>query len=123
MPSGWVVEPGAPLPCTGLPQPSALGAAYPAGDVTLALRAAIWNAGTVVPEEAAAACSARRGAGASYASRAEWLGVSYSIEGVFVQLGPQQVAQLEVIAPVQKGAVGARAAGCMGQDGERAVAR
>jgi len=103
MPSGWVLEPSAPLPCTGLPQPGAIAAAYPGGDVTLALRAAVWNAGTVVPEEAAAACSARRAAGASYASRADWLGVSYAIEGVFVQLGTQQVAQLEVIAPVQKG--------------------
>ena len=49
MPSGWVVEPGAPLPCTGLPQPSALGAAYPAGDVTLALRAAIGMRGQWFP--------------------------------------------------------------------------
>jgi hypothetical protein len=30
--------------------------------------------------------------------------VSYSIEGTFIRLGARQVAQLEVIAPAQKGA-------------------
>jgi hypothetical protein len=104
LPAGWVVEPGAPSPCRGLPQASAIAAAYPPGDVTLALRAAIWNAGSLVPEQAAA-CSSPRGAAASYASRAEWLGVSYSIEGVFGRLDSGQIAQLEVISPAQKGPV------------------
>ena len=106
MPAGWVVEPGAPSPCAGLPPASAMTAAYPAHDVALALRAAVWDTANVVPQEAATACSARRGPGgaASYSLRAEWLGVSYSIEGTFIRLGARQVAQLEVIAPVQKGA-------------------
>ena len=102
LPAGWVVEPGAPSPCRGLPQASAIAAAYPPGDVTLALRAATWNSGSLVPEQAAAACSSPRGAAASYASRAEWFGVSYFIEGAFVRLDSGQVAQLEVISPVQK---------------------
>jgi hypothetical protein len=104
LPVGWVVEPGAPSPCTGLPQASAIAAAYPARDVTLALRAAVWDAGSTAPQDAAAACNARRGAtgSGSYARRAEWLGVSYSIEGVFIRLGSQRVAQLEVISPDQR---------------------
>jgi hypothetical protein len=63
----------------------------------------------MVPQDAAAACASRRGSGgtASYATRAEWLGVSYSIEGAFIRLGPRQV-QLEVISPERKSA-GARA--------------
>ena len=106
VPAGWVVEPGAPSPCKGLPSASAVTAAYPAHDVALALRAAVWDTASVVPQEAAAACSARRGPGgaASYSLRAEWLGVWYSIEGTFIRLGGRQVAQLEVIAPDQKGA-------------------
>ena len=106
VPAGWVVEPGTPSPCAGLPPASAMTAAYPAHDVALALRAAVWDTASVVPQEAATACSARRGPGgaASYSLRAEWLGVSYSIEGTFIRLGARQVAQLEVIAPAQKSA-------------------
>jgi hypothetical protein len=33
---------------------------------------------------------------------ADWLGVSYSIEGAFIRVGTRQVMQLEVIAPSQK---------------------
>jgi hypothetical protein len=106
LPAGWVVEPGAPSMCPGLPRASAVTAAYPERDVTLALRAAVFDTVTVVPEEAAAACSSRRGSNgaASYVLRTDWLGVSYAIEGTFVRLGPRQVVQLEVIAPDQKGA-------------------
>ena len=112
LPTGWVVEPGAPAPCAGLPQASALAAAYPTRDVTLALRAAVWETGSLAPQEAASACSSRRGSAAtsSYSSRAEWLGVSYAIEGVFLRVGSRRIVQLEVISPDQKGDVRTRPA-------------
>jgi hypothetical protein len=79
---------------------------YPARDVTLALRVAVWDSATVAPQDAAAACSGRRGSSASdsYAQRADWLGVSYAIEGTFVRAGSRQI-QLEVISPDQKSPV------------------
>ena len=109
LPAGWVVEGSAPSACAGLPQASTVAAIYPARDTTLALRAAVWDAATIAPQAAAAACASRRGSSgaASYATRVEWLGVSYSIEGAFLRIGSQQV-QLEVISPERKSA-GARA--------------
>ena len=103
LPAGWVVEPGAPIVCAGLPQASTAAAIYPPNDTTLALRVAVWDQGGVAPQEAAAACSPRRGSGAAagYTQRADWLGVSYSIEGTFIRVGARQI-QLEVIAPDQK---------------------
>ena len=100
LPAGWVVEGSAPSACAGLPQASTVAAIYPARDTTLALRVAVWDAANVAPPAAAAACASRRGSNgtASYATRAEWLGVSYSIEGAFLRIGSQQV-QLEVISP------------------------
>ena len=64
-------------------------AAYPARDLTLALRHGTWDAEAVSPQQAAASCSSRRGSlgDSSYARRTEWLGVSYAIEGVFVRVG------------------------------------
>ncbi len=104
LPVGWVVEPSAPSPCMGLPRATALTAAYPENDVTVALRGAVWDTATVAPEDAAAACSSRRGSSgsASYALSAEWLGVSYMIEGAFIRVGAGQMLQLEVISPNQK---------------------
>jgi len=111
VPAGWVIEPGAPSQCAGPARPGIVATAYPERDISVALRAAVWDAASVVPEEAASACSSRRGSSgaASYALGAEWLGVSYSIEGVFVRLASRQVVQLEVIAPAPKAAF-ARAA-------------
>jgi len=108
-PSGWVVEPGAPSPCAGLAQPAAVAAAYPAHDVTLALRVAVWDGETVQSRQAASSCSARRGSGgeSSYVLRANWLGVPYVIEGVFARVGSRQM-QLEVISP-ERTATAARA--------------
>jgi len=40
----------------------------------------------------------------SYASRAEWLGVPFSMEGTFIRTAPGQITRLEVMAPDQKGA-------------------
>jgi S1-C subfamily serine protease len=106
IPSGWVVEPGSPSACAGLPRANGAVAAYPARDVSVAMRAAVWSTAAMRPQEAAAACSARRGGGgaASYALRVDWLGVAYSIEGVFARLGPRLV-QFEVISPAQRGAL------------------
>jgi S1-C subfamily serine protease len=103
LPAGWVVEPGAPTACPGLPPPSTSAATYPSRDVTLALRAAVWDSASGAPPDAVTACSPRRGpdSAASYTRRADWLGVSYAIEGTFIRLGSRQV-QLEVISPDQK---------------------
>ena len=104
VPIGWIVEPGAPSACPGLSNPGSAGTATPAGDFTVSLRVAIWPR-NVVPEETAAKCSPQRGSlgQASYATRADWLGVSYAIEGVFVRAG-SQVLQLEVLGPDQRSA-------------------
>jgi S1-C subfamily serine protease len=106
VPSGWVLEPGTVSACPGLPRSNGTVAAYPARDLTFAMRAAVWSTATMMPDQAAAACSARRGSSgaASYVLRADWLGVAYSIEGVFVRLGARLV-QLEVISSAQKGAL------------------
>jgi hypothetical protein len=104
VPAGWSVEPGRPSPCTGLPDPAGFTAALPTHDLTLMLRAAVWTTGQLVPEAAASTCSSRRGSveGASYTSRAAWLGVTYVLEGAFVRLGSRQVVQLEVLATEQR---------------------
>jgi hypothetical protein len=85
------------------------GAAVPVQDFTVVLRVAVWTDAAVVPEEAARRCSSRRGSrgAASYVSRADWLGVVYSIEGVFVRVGPAEVRQMEVLSP-EAGAAAAR---------------
>jgi hypothetical protein len=105
-PVGWVVEPGAPSACQGLPQTTAAAAASPTRDFTVALRVAIWADGGIVPDEVASACSARKGlfGSTSYASRGDWLGVSYTTEGVFIQAGPRQIMQLEAISPAPRNA-------------------
>jgi S1-C subfamily serine protease len=104
VPAGWMAAPGGPSPCPGLPQPTTVAAASPAGDFTFVLRAAMWSAGDVVPDAAASACSSRRGSlgGASYASHVDWLGVSYVIEGAFARVGPKLVVQVEVVSTEQR---------------------
>jgi S1-C subfamily serine protease len=104
VPVGWIVEPGAPMTCTGLSNPGGAGTAVPSRDFTLALRVAVWP-GAVVPEEAASRCAAVRGSlgRASYSTKTEWLGVSYAVEGVFVRAG-SQVLQLEVRGPDERSA-------------------
>ena len=80
-------------------------AAYPARDLTLALRHGTWDAEAVSPQQAAASCPSRRVAWRlSYARRTEWLGVSYAIEGVFVRVG-SRLHQMEAISPEGKAAV------------------
>ena len=99
VPVGWVVEPGRPSPCRGLPEPHMVASASPARDASIVLRVAVWSAG-VAPDAAALACSPRRGTAgpASYSTSVEWLGVSYIIEGTFTQAASGQIVQLEVLA-------------------------
>jgi S1-C subfamily serine protease len=104
MPSGWVVEPGGPSPCSGLPQPTGTTSTFHADDFTVALRVAVWSTAGMAPDGAAATCSSSRGAlgSASYGMQGEWLGVSYFVEGVFSGGAAGQLVQLEVMAPEQK---------------------
>ncbi len=103
VPAGWTLEPGRPSPCPGLPEPRMVATASPTRDASIVLRAAVWSGG-VAPDAAASACSSRRGTvgQASYSTTASWLGVSYLIEGTFVQVAPGQVAQLEVLSTDQR---------------------
>jgi hypothetical protein len=105
VPAGWTLEPGRPAPCPGLAEPRTASTASPPQDASIALRAAIWPGG-VAPEAAARACSSRRGTGgsASYTTTANWLGISYLIEGTFVQAASGQVMQLEVLATEERAA-------------------
>jgi len=100
-PSGWIAEASGPSPCTGLPPPAAVTTMFPSADSTITMRAALWQHSDVGPDSAASSCSSRRGSAgnASYASRVDFLGVSYLIEGVFAAIGTGQVVQLEVVAP------------------------
>ena len=105
VPAGWTLEPGRPSPCPGLPEPRTAATASPPQDASIALRLAIWPGG-VTPEAAARACSSRRGTvgPASYTTTANWLGLSYLIEGAFVPAASGQVMQLEVLAMEQRSA-------------------
>ena len=102
---GWVVEPGLPWHCaTELLPPSSGLVMSPAGDFTVAIRAA-WHARP--PENAATAarkCSAQQGAlgGTSYSTRAAAWGVMYHFEGVFVQIPGSGAWQIEMVSPVEK---------------------
>jgi hypothetical protein len=102
VPAGWIAAATGPAGCPALPQPSAVTSVFSPEDSTVSMRAALFAADTIVPDTAAVRCSARRGAlgATSYVSRADWLGVSYVIEGAFVATPSGQVAQLEVSAPV-----------------------
>ena len=100
LPAGWAPEPGAPWACTGLPAPRAALSASPPGDFTVSLRVAWW-AEDLGAARAARAC-ATVGPGAvpnAYAAAADWLGVRQEVEGLFVDLGPNGLMQIEVGAP------------------------
>lgn len=106
VPAGWVIEAGAPTRCPGTPPSTTTLTAFARSDFTVTLRAAVWSGSGFDVETAASSCPSRRGsiAGASYSSRAEWLGAVYSVEGVFVNVGVKQVLQLEAVSPIQKAA-------------------
>jgi hypothetical protein len=102
MPAGWVIEQGGATRCSGLPPPVSTLTTSPPGDFTVVLRASVWS--TEFPlDRAAAACSSRRGIPdeSSYVAAADWLGVSYTVEGVFARVG-SRIVQLEVVAPARK---------------------
>jgi len=99
VPAGWVLEPGRPAPCRGMAAPTMVATVFPARDASIVMRAAVWP-GEVVPDEAAQACSSRRGplGTSSYANTTSWLGVPYAIEGTFIRTASSQVVQLEIVA-------------------------
>jgi hypothetical protein len=103
MPAGWLVEPGAPTACPGVPSAGTHGATLPVQDFTIALRLAMWPVGAVLPQEAAMACSPRRGAAGrdSYTLREDVLGAAYLVEGLFVRIG-DDIVQVEVRSPEQQ---------------------
>jgi len=103
-PSGWLAEASGPSPCAGLPPPAVVATLFPPADSTITMRAALWPQSDIRPDAAASSCSSRRGSvgNASYASRSDFLGVSYLIEGVFALIDSGQVIQLEVVAPDRK---------------------
>jgi hypothetical protein len=105
VPAGWIAEPSGPSPCAGLPPPATVTTWFPAVDSTISMRMALWPRSDVRPDSAASACSSRRGSAGttSYASRAEFLGVQYVIEGVFASIDSGELVQLEVVTPDQKG--------------------
>jgi hypothetical protein len=104
VPAGWPVEPAGPSTCPGLPAPAdVLSASLPA-DFAVALRAALLRGTPLTVEQAAAACGGQGGAGdpRSYQRRVEWLGAQFVFEGRFVSIGPDELLQLEGVAPLQK---------------------
>jgi hypothetical protein len=102
LPAGWLIEEGAPFPCEGLPVPDSVLLASPVGDFTVSFLAAWWRAGPAT-REAARACSREQGSlgETSYASVADYLGLSYQIEGIFVER-EDGLLQLEVVVPLEK---------------------
>jgi S1-C subfamily serine protease len=103
IPAGWIVEPSPPSACQGLPQPAMVAAASAPHDFTVVLRGAVFATDDLLPGAAASACSGRSDHLLSeYGSRFQWLGVSYSVQGVFVRTGPRQLVQVEVLSPDQR---------------------
>lgn len=102
VPVGWIVEPGAPSPCSGLAPPAAAISATPGGDFTVLFRAA-WRPATAGAVAAARACVSQPGAAgaASYAADATWWGVPYRAEGAFVAV-PGGLWHLEAVGPASK---------------------
>jgi hypothetical protein len=100
---GWIVEPGLPWQCAGLPAPASGIAMSPPGDFTVTLRAT-WHDSAIDAEAAARRCTRDPGGhgGASYTTRADAFGLPYQFDGVFVPQAGRGMWQLEVIAPVNK---------------------
>jgi len=103
IPSDWIVAPGGPTGCA-LRRPADLTfAVSPVRDYSVSFRFAWWRGSTVASADGASTCGSSPGSGKpTYASRADWLGLGYVVEGVFVPMNDKSVAQLEVIAPVEK---------------------
>ncbi len=108
LPGGWDEEPSAPFPCEGLSGVESAIAVSPPGDFRISLRAGWWSVGPE-PASAARACSERAGrfGASSYGYVVEYLGVRYRVSGAFIA-GPAKdegTLQLEVVAPVEVGAL------------------
>ena len=103
LPAGWIVEPGETSSCGGLPPVEVGLSASPAGDFTITLRAGWLSESPLTAASAAARCSSRRATNgpASYVAAANWLGTSYTIEGVFVERS-QRLLHLQLVAPADK---------------------
>lgn len=104
VPAGWIVVPGGPSNCS-VPRPADMSwSASPAGDFTVSFRFAWWRAGPVTLNDAMAACAmgVTRTGDSAYATRGDFLGVAYGVEGMIVSLGERGIAQFEVLAPAGK---------------------
>jgi hypothetical protein len=104
VPAGWPVEPAGPSVCPGLPEPADVLSASLPTDFAVALRSAVLRGTTLTAEQAASACGGHGSAGTarSYEKRVEWLGAQFVFEGRFVSTGPDELLQLEGVAPAQK---------------------
>lgn len=104
VPAGWPTEPSGPSVCPGLPEPADVLSASLPTDFAVALRAAVLRGTILTAEQAASACGGHGSAGTtpSYQRRVEWLGAQFVFEGRFVSTGPDDLLQLEGVAPAQK---------------------
>jgi len=106
MPRAWWQEQRPLVPCRGLPPADSALSASPEGDFTVSVRATWWRGAGLDAEQAAAACAGRRGplGTTSYALRDERLGVTYSVQGVFLPR-VDGLLRLEVESPTGKQAL------------------
>lgn len=101
VPAGWIVEPGGPVGCPGAPLATMGLAASPLGDFSISVRLGWWPAYAGGFDALTAGCAADARAADRYASRLEWFGISYVVEGRLIRLG-RDVAQVELVAPPDK---------------------
>ena len=100
IPSGWVLDGGAPVPCAGLKPPSESLVVSPRWDFGTSFRIARYGRASDL-EQAAARCGERgSGGGASYQQRLSRFGVEYSVEGRFVT-SESGMLQIELVAPTR----------------------
>jgi S1-C subfamily serine protease len=100
VPSGWLVETGAPSECKGVGPAAYSYQTSPVGDFTVSFRAAWWST-SIDLVRAARGCGRQAGplGEASYASRVAWLGTSYAAQGAFASAPAGGVWQLEMVVP------------------------
>jgi S1-C subfamily serine protease len=102
LPDQWVVDGMGPLECPDLPPPDAAFSASPPGDYTVSLRVAWWVRSELTPEAAARDCSNDDGAApGTYSWAADWLGVPYRNQGLFLSLD-SGLLRLELDTPAAK---------------------
>jgi hypothetical protein len=101
VPAGWIVEPGGPVGCPGAPLATMGLSASPLGDFSISVRLGWWPAYAGRSDGLTTGCAADARAADRYASRLEWFGISYVVEGRLIRLG-RDVAQVELVAPPDK---------------------